>query len=611
MILKNEISKMLIFLSVTVFAQSSFPETGKMSNKTIFGFSQGGTNGSADSQIIKSHPDINIRAWSQWGTSGTQPDHFNKTTIATYKQNNILLVGGLTATVYFYSQANDSNDFKDMITRDADNALVPHSYIVPDAYRGNMANPKFRQHIIQLAKVQIDAGVDGIFFDEVNAGLSGNKFNGNEGFDDYHLKDFNHFLADKHPDFTFQNWCTTYKMDSSNFLDPSKPLDDLDHNFNYRNYLKKNGWNTSPFATANPLAKVWGTSTSNRPEINRTTFIQKYTIDIYWKEIVAAVRDYARQTYGKEILITSNGIFPFVDFNSVGLYNWNVDDNGSEAQYVPVTNTHLNGTVSLGRVFRELYHRNENIAGNVPCVLFIDWPTDMMSSYYGFSPSEKMDYWRIYAAEAYAHGLFFSFHFKTSIGNDPTAVQSGIFNSLVNYAAFYKSHSDLFENCSLTDTTVEVTNQNITTSLTFQPGHNRYLLHAINHNYESGMKSQYNVSVKIPLEIELKRIRAFSPDFTDTNELPVQYNNNEISCTIDTLRYYTILSLEYGNAAAIKKQKSKVTISISDNHKQHAIMNLQGRQIRSTDAGTFHSKNGFSSGVYINNSQKKGAVVYR
>jgi hypothetical protein len=611
MILKNEISKMLFLLSVTVLAQSTFPETGKMSNTTIYGFSQGGTNDSADSQIIKSHPDINIRAWSQWGTSGTQSDHFNKTAIATYKQNNILLVGGLTATVYFYSQANDSNDFKDMITRDADNALVPHSYIVPDAYRGNLANPKFRQYVINVAKAQIDAGVDGIFFDEVNAGLSGNKFDGNEGFDDYHLKDFNRFLAAKHPDFTFQNWCTTYKMDSSNVLDPGKPLDDLEHNFNYRTYLKKNGWNTSPFTTANPLAKVWGKTTGNRPEINRSTFIQQYTIDIYWKEIVAAVRDYARQTYGKEILITSNGIFPFVDFNSVGLYNYNVDNNGSEAQYVPATNAHLDGKVSLSNVFRTLYHRNESIAGNVPCVLFIDWPTTMMNNYYGFSPSEKMDYWRIYAAEAYAHGLFFSFHFKTSISNDPTAAESGVLDSLVNYTAFYKSHKDLFENCSLTDTTVVVTNENITTSLIFQPGHNRFLLHAINHNYQSGIKPQYNVSVTVPLGIELKRILAFSPDGTSTVELPVQYKDNSISCTIDTLYYYTILSLEYGDVAVLKKSTSKIKGGFSDNHKAHLMVNLQGKHIRSTDADVSRSNSSFSSGVYVGGTQKKRSVVNR
>jgi hypothetical protein len=238
-------------------------------------------------------------------------------------------------------------------------------------------------------------------------------------------------------------------MDSSNVLDPGKPLGDLESNFNYRTYLKKNGWNTSPFSSANPLVKVWGTSTSNRPEINRTTFIQKYTIDVYWKEIVTAVRDYARHTYMKEILITSNGTISLVNFNFVGLYNYNIDNNGSEAQYVPATNAHLDGKVSLSSVFRTLYHRNESIAGNVPCVLFIDWPTAMMSSYYGFTPSEKMDYWRIYAAEAYAHGLFFSFHFKTAIYGDPTAADAGIFDSLVNYTEFYKSHRELFENCTL------------------------------------------------------------------------------------------------------------------------------------------------------------------
>ena len=496
-----------------------------------------------------------------------------------------------------------------MISRDADDSLVPHSYIVTDAYRGNMANPKFRQRIIDLSKVQIDAGVNGIFFDEVNAGYSGNTFDGNEGFDDYHLKDFNHFLAEKHPDFTIQQWCTTYKMDLTNVLDTSKPLDDLEHNFNYRTYLKKNGWNSSPFSTANPLAKVWGTTTSNRPDTNRTTFVQKYAIDVYWKEIVAAVRDYARQTYSKEIIITSNGIFPYVDFNSVGLFNWNVDNNGSEAKYVPVNSSgHLNGTVSLGNVFRNLYRRNAAVSGNVPCVLFIDWPTDMINSYYGFTPSEKMDYWRIYAAEAYAHGLFFSFHFKTSIYGDPTAVESGVFDSLVNYAAFYKANRDLFENCSLTDTTAEVSKQNITTSLTSQPDKKRYLVHAVNHNYENGIKPQYNVTFTVPLGIKFKRIRAFSPDIAAPVEPPVQYTGNKISCTLDTLRYYTVFSLEYGDVA-VKCNPAISKINSSCNHRVNALVNLQGKRIGIANIKSLHSTRHYSSGVYLSDIQEKEMII--
>jgi hypothetical protein len=128
---------------------------------------------------------------------------------------------------------------------------------------------------------------------------------------------------------------------------------------------------------------------------------------------------------------------------------------------------------------------------------------------------------------------------------------------------------------------------------------------------QSGIKPQYNVYVTVPLGIQLKRIRAFSPDGTSTVELPVQYKDTSISCTIDTLRYYTILSLEYGDVAVFKKPTSKINAGFSDNHKAHPVVNLQGKQIRSTDAGNSHFQSSLSSGVYVGGTQKKRSVVNR
>lgn len=591
----------------SIHAQSPNPVSGNMNKITIFGFSQSDCGSSVDPQVVSLHPNIIIRSWSKWKKSGTKLDDFNQTAINMYKQKNILLIGGLTATVYFFSEASDSNEFRDMVTRNANNELVNHSYIDPDAYRGNMANPKFRQYIIKIAKVQIDAGVDGIFFDEANAGYSGNTFDGNEGFDDYHLKDFNHFLANKHPDFTYAQWCDSYKMDSSDFLDSNKPLDDLEHNFNYRTYLKKNGWNNSPFSSSNPLANVWGYTVSNRPDIDRNTFVQKYTIDVYWKEIVTAVRDYARTTYGKEILITSNGIFPYVDFNSVGLYNYNSDDNGNEAKYVPVRGTgRLDGTVSLGKVFTDLYHRNEAVSGNVPCALFIDWPTDMVSAYYAFTPSEKMDYWRIYAPEAYAHGLFFSFHLRTSIPGDPTAFSSGVLDSLINYVTFYKSHRDLFEQAALMDTTAATSVSKITTSFTSQPLQNRYLLHLVNHNYDGGIKVQQDVNITIPLMTQLKRVVMYSPDRYESSEIPFQNTGISITCILDTLKFYTILSLEYGDSPVIKRPAiSKTRGKLFEIQSGNSLVTLQGKRISDFAGNHSNQVRKVASGVYINEGMKR------
>ena len=38
------------------------------------------------------------------------------------------------------------------------------------------------------------------------------------------------------------------------------------------------------------------------------SFIETYFFLVYWQEIVVAVRSYAREKYGKEVLITANGM---------------------------------------------------------------------------------------------------------------------------------------------------------------------------------------------------------------------------------------------------------------------------------------------------------------
>lgn len=589
----------LVSVSIIIQAQSPLPLSSRLDSIIVYGFSQSNCFSNADKQIIDFHPDINIRAWSKWQNEGTEIADFNKNAIDKYKQNRILIIGGLTSTVYFFSEAADSQEFLDMVTRDADNSLVPHSEIYSNAYRGNLANPRFRQYIIKIAKVQIDAGVDGIFFDEANAGYSGSSYDGNEGFDDYHQKDFNRYLLQKYPDFTFTQWCDTFKMDSSNCLKKDVSPEDLEQNFNYRTYLQKNGWSDSPLSSINPLAKEWGRAIQNRPAIDRKTFLDKYTMEVYWKEIVTAVRDYSRNTYGKEILITSNGIFPYVDFNCVGLYNYNVDDNGSEAKYVPVKNNRLNGSVSLANIFRKLYQRNAAVSGSVPCVLFLDWPTDMMSSYYNFKPSEKMDYWRIYAGEAYAHGLFFSFHFRTSMGGDPTAKSSGIFDSLVNYAQFYKDHRELYQKAVLTDSIVQVSAAKVTASLTSQSERKRYLIHLINHNYDGGINPQLNVKVTIPDGIQVKRIKVFSPDRAAISELPVQRSENVVYCSVDTLLNYTILSLESEISPVMNRNNElKAGRPLPDNDSK--IVNLLGKTIsisQSHQSSLIHL--GAAPGIYI------------
>ena len=83
---------------------------------------------------------------------------------------------------------------------------------------------------------------------------------------------------------------------------------------------------------------------------------------VYWQEIVVAVRNYARTKYGKDILVTSNGLFPFVDFQSVGLYDYNPDGPGPiGVDYAPLTGSDYDGTLSFMPTFASLKARSDAI----------------------------------------------------------------------------------------------------------------------------------------------------------------------------------------------------------------------------------------------------------
>ena len=122
------------------------------------------------------------------------------------------------------------------------------------ARRGNLFNPAYRRYLLTWAKIQVDGGVDGVNFDEVNAGFSGGLkygFNGNEGFDDYTIADFNRYLLARYPSFTAADWKTRFGMADDNLVRSDVPPGDLTRNFNYRTYLRAHGWNLDPLTGEN------------------------------------------------------------------------------------------------------------------------------------------------------------------------------------------------------------------------------------------------------------------------------------------------------------------------------------------------------------------------
>jgi hypothetical protein len=520
---------------------------GRQADFTVFAFSQSEVN-EEDPQVYQLAPDINIRAIQKWSTSGDESADYNFTQIGRYREQGIAFVGGGTASIIFPQDFATPGIFDDMSTRDADNVPVPHDEIgVPGSpRRGNMFNPKYRRYLLGWAKLQIDGGVDGINFDEVISGFSGGlkyNFNGNEGFDDYAIADFNRYLLKKYPAFTAADWTSRFGMTDDNHPRPDVPPGDLARNFNYRTYLQTHGWDHDPLTAANPLASEWGDVIDNRLYADDTSFAVTY-LRHYWKQMVDELRAYARTTAHRRILISSNGLLPFVDFNSVGMYPWNPDEktlDGKGAAYMPVVDGHLNGAKSLQANYRYLKDKSAQIAGDVPVSVFIDWPNEMMTAYLNLPLSEKEDYWRIFGAEAYANGLFPAFFLKDTL--DPPAEQYGMLGFLQTYSQFYKDHRSLYRDTTYGALAVRVGASNISASLLTRRGSGARTIHLVNHNYDQGIVPQTGFSVAVDLPACPGHVSVVSPDFTGTKTAASTCGHGKLTVTVDRLDYYDVLVL--------------------------------------------------------------------
>lgn len=517
-----------------------------LSKVTVAAFSQTGV-GQSDQQVLALAPSLVPRAWGQWDLSGLKATDYAQSYPAACRANGTLFVGGLTASVIFVDEMS-ANDFADEVGRNAAGNQVAHNEIVPGAFRGALASPGFRQLLIRIAKLQIDSGVDGLFFDEVNASYTGASYDGNEGFDDHDIADFGRFLCARHGGDAAA--LATFDLASADGLDCTSA--DPGAAFNYRGYLARHGLQSAPDSASNGLAGEWGATVQNRPDPAKGSFVETYPSLVYWQEIVVAVRSYARETYGKEVLITANGIFPFVDFQSVGLYDWNKDGAGPRGfDYVPVTGTaptaHLNGTVSFLPVLQALKDRSKRIveaAGGheVPLLLFLDWPTDTVNRYYALPLEERKDYVRIFLAEAYALGMWFALPLATTTDTN-TATALGMMDFFQAMRGFYQEHADLFRAGHDSTVVPVVSATGVATHLvTFDSG--RSILHLVNHNYATAFAPRPGLSVSVPLAQAPTKVTLVSPDLSADLLATFSYTGGQLSVDVGTLVSSVVVVIE-------------------------------------------------------------------
>jgi hypothetical protein len=255
------------------------------------------------------------------------------------------------------------------------------------------------------------------------------------------------------------------------------------------------------------------------------------------------MRAYAWRTAHRRILISSNGLWPYVDFNSVGMYPWNPDEQTPDfrgADYVPVVDGHLNGAKSLQSQYRYLKDQSARIAGTVPVVVFIDWPNDMMTNYLNLPSQEKKDYWRIFGAEAYANGIFPAFHLKDTVGS-PTATDLGMMDFFKTYTRFYKDHRAIFKDNAVASQPVGVGTAGVSASVLVQRGTGKRSIHLVNHNYNQGITPQSGFTVEAELPSCPHRLTMVSPDRTRSTSPAFTCRQGKLKVTVDRLDFYNVI----------------------------------------------------------------------
>jgi hypothetical protein len=510
------------------------------SGLTVFGFSQEDQNLPADPQVLAISPNIVSRAWQRWDRGGVQPSDYNFDYPMQAREAGITFIGGTTATALFMDEFPAASTFNAVAACDATGKPVLHPPM--KLYRGSLASPTYRQYIIGIGEIQIDGGVDGLFFDEPDFSHDGaTPGNEDEGFDDANVADFGGFLCGKYPNYSPADWQSKYGITTADNLNCSKSAAMRGRTFNYRGYLARNGWQASPLNGSNPLAAEWGTIQEGHPEPQNRTFTGTYTSLVYWQDIVLTLRNYARKKYNKEIYITANGVFPFVDFQMIGLWGGNPDGpGGSSVNYCPHTGDgHLDGTQSLLAAFMAMKQRSARIDGRVvPVAAFIDWPTDVMTDYLSLPASEKSDYWRMYVPEALAATVYLNMHLADTVG-DPTATQLGLMPLFKQMAAFYKmpAHAALYHKTTDLPGRVTASVANVATNLT-QLSDGRTVAHLINHNYSQGFQEQDGVSVSFPVAKAPRSVTLVSPDYGADTPVAFTYSGGRVQVTVPQLVAY-------------------------------------------------------------------------
>lgn len=397
-------------------------------NAAVFGMCQEPRDVEDIEQLADTGVDVVVRgiscAWNASPDEARQRMEARRKLAELARRKGILFCTMITGSAIYPKKLPEGKTIEDWCSRDAHgNVIKTRSW-----HQGCLNNPEFRQYTKDIGRAAIDGGADGIHYDEAYSRW---------------------FWMRPIPCF-----CDCCCRELVEYLRERVPGDELEAKYGierldglrYRDYLAKNGCADEPFRS--PLHDQWW-------------LMQLDTTFRYEKEIVDDAKAYAKEKYGKEIVVNSNpyqlcvlnaamtmetAVYDFVNIGTgLGI---SVRSGGRPRglRYAP----HL---VS----YMPQYRMASAHSRGKPVVLFLDIQRtpDTISQL----PAEQVDkfmHWLL--AEAYASGCFFAAHhtFSNYLGPVESQIRYGQFfkrnrrytvgtRQVANVAVLYSFPSQIWE----------------------------------------------------------------------------------------------------------------------------------------------------------------------
>ncbi len=398
----NRILPLLAILPcVPASARAPDPAAGRAPAPRIYAIFEPVLSESDAELVGRLRPDLLCRGWFKWKDAR---DYAQDAAVVSASHAAGSLRQRRVPIPALYPDENglDEATFLDYATRGPDGEIVP----VAGWFHVALHNPAVREYIKGFVHRQIDAGADGIWFDEIE-GIYGWM---HEGYDDYAIRAFADYL---------HRVCVEergWAQDDPRFrtelgIDLARCGGDI-RAFDYRQWLAETpgpdgaplaadpwagAWD-APWDSANPLYRLWGHAW--RPDPRLADTFQARSVREFWAEFVRDAREYARERYGRELVVTCN-------------------ENGTPRPYVDFQQPHdgalpqVRADGRLDTSYRALpwlderLRLAEDVTPGKPVVQFVDWPgeTDRLVA---LSREDTLAFLYTYIPEAYAAGALFA-----------------------------------------------------------------------------------------------------------------------------------------------------------------------------------------------------------